>query len=348
MFETLGLDAYGPRLVSLWLGLALGLLFGALAEPTRFCFRRGLAGPAGERRCAMGLWLLALAVAVLGTQAATVTGWIELGGHRFLAPDAPLPAIALGGVIFGCGMVLTRGCPARLTVLAATGNLRAAMVVVLVAVVALASLRGILAPLRLWLSEATLPLGEGVSLTALPGGVAMGAALIVVPALVFAARSGIGPREALAGVAIGALVPLAWAGTSVVLQDSFDPIPVEAISYTGPAAETLFWSVAATAIAPGFGVGLVGGTLIGAFLAALVGGRLRWQSFSTPAETGRYLAGAAMMGLGGVLAGGCTIGAGLSGIATLSVAALTALLSIAFAACVTDRITGRLSDASAA
>ena len=348
MFETLGLDAYGPRLVSLWLGLALGLLFGALAEPTRFCFRRGLTGPAEERRYAMGLWLLALAVAVIGTQAAVATGWIELAGHRFLAPDAPLPGIALGGLVFGCGMVLTRGCPARLTVLAATGNLRAATVVVLVAVVALASLRGVLAPLRMWLSGVTLPMGEGISLAALPGGTATGAALIVVPALLFAARSGIGLREALAGVAIGALVPLAWAGTSVVLQDSFDPIAVEAISFTGPVAETMFWTVAASAIAPGFGVGLVGGTLAGAFLAALLGGRLHWQSFSTPAETGRYLAGAAMMGLGGVLAGGCTIGAGLTGLSTLSLAALTAILSIALSASLTDRVAGRLRGASAA
>ena len=152
----------------------------------------------------------------------------------------------------------------------------------------------------------------------------------------------------MAGAILGALVPLAWAGTSVVLQDTFDPIPVEAISYTGPVAETIFWTVAATAIAPGFGVGLVGGTLAGAFLAALAGGRLRWQSFSTPAETGRYLAGAAMMGLGGVLAGGCTIGAGLSGVSTLSLAALTAILSIALAACLTDRVAGRLRGASAA
>jgi uncharacterized membrane protein YedE/YeeE len=43
---------------------------------------------------------------------------------------------------------------------------------------------------------------------------------------------------------------------------------------------------------------------------------------------GRSLSGAALMGVGGVFAGGCTVGAGLSGVATLSVAALLALGSI--------------------
>jgi uncharacterized membrane protein YedE/YeeE len=54
-------------------------------------------------------------------------------------------------------------------------------------------------------------------------------------------------------------------------------------------------------------------------------GRFAWEGFESPAQMGRSLSGAALMGVGGVFAGGCTVGAGLSGVATLSVAALIAL-----------------------
>ena len=129
--------------------------------------------------------------------------------------------------------------------------------------------------------------------------------------------------------ALGALVPAAWVGTGFVLLDEFDPIALEGLSFTAPWAETLFWSMAASLTAPGFGTGLIGGVLAGAFIAALVSGRFAWEGFDSPPQMGRSLSGAALMGVGGVMAGGCTVGAGLSGVATLSVAALLALGSIA-------------------
>jgi uncharacterized membrane protein YedE/YeeE len=125
------------------------------------------------------------------------------------------------------------------------------------------------------------------------------------------------------------LVPLAWVGTGLVLYDDFDPIAMESLAFTSTWADTLFWSVASTSIPAGFGVGLVGGVLLGSLVSALTSGRFQWQSFGSPRETGRYLAGAALMGVGGVLAGGCTVGAGLSGVPTLSIAALLALGAIA-------------------
>ena len=78
----------------------------------------------------------------------------------------------------------------------------------------------------------------------------------------------------------------------------------------------------------GFGVGLIGGVLVGAFLSAATRSELSLVSFADSRETLRYGAGGVLMGVGGVLAGGCTIGAGLSGVSTLSVAAILALLSI--------------------
>ena len=141
MFETFGFEEITARQLAIALGLALGLAFGALAEITRFCVRRGLVGPAADRRPALGVWLMALATAVIGTQAALTSGVISFDAHRFLAPDLPWLAIVAGGLIFGAGMVLTQGCVSRLTVLSGTGNLRALTVLLVFAFVAHATLK---------------------------------------------------------------------------------------------------------------------------------------------------------------------------------------------------------------
>lgn len=340
MFETLGFDTLTAPQVAVYFGLALGLAFGALAEVTRFCFRRGLVGPMQERRPALAAWLTALAVAILGTQGAVAAGWISFAGHRFLSPDLPWAAVLLGGLLFGAGMVLTRGCASRLTVLAGSGNLRAALVLVVFALTAQATLKGVLAPLRQALGTLTLPLGEAAALPA-PWAVALALAL-----LAWAALSGARRAHLAGAAALGLLVPLGWVGTGYVLHDDFDPIAFESLSFTAPAADTLFWTAASSAVPARFGVGLFGGVLVGAAALALISGRFRWQSLESPAQTGRYLAGAVLMGFGGVLAGGCTVGAGLAGVPTLGIPALLALGAIAAGAIATDRALARFSESS--
>ena len=311
MFEQFGFETTTPQQAAVWFALAVGVIFGILGQITKFCFRRSLIGE--DRRAAKGVWLTALAFAVLGTQVAVAMGWISFAEHRFMVPDVPYLAIGIGGLLFGAGMVLTRGCISRLTILAGSGNLRAALVVVVFAVVAHATLKGVLAPMRVALGSVTLGLGDYVSLAALPGGVMLWGNRWT--HLVMAAM-------------IGLLVPLAWVGTGFILFDAFDPIAMESLSFTSPSADALFWVVASSSIPAGFGVGLLGGVALGACASSLIFGGFGWQSFETPAQTGRYLAGAALMGVGGVLAGGCTLGAGLSGVPTLSLAAILAIVMI--------------------
>lgn len=334
MFESFGFETLTAPQAAVFYALILGALFGLLAERTKFCFRRGLVGE--DRKQAMGVWVTALAVALAGTQGAVALGWITLEDHRFLAADLPVLAIVLGGLLFGAGMVLTRGCVARLTVLGASGNLRALTVLIVFAVVAHASMKGILAPLRTALSGVTVPLGG-----ALPGNPLVWTALLVIGLLALALRSGNRGLPLAGGALIGLLVPLGWVGTGFVLYDDFDPVALESLSFTAPFADALFWTIASTAISANFGVGLIGGVLAGALVSALVFGSFRWQSFSAPRETGRYLAGAVLMGTGATLAGGCTVGAGLSGIPTLSVAAIVTLGSIAVGALAVNAGLGR-------
>jgi len=322
MFESLGFETLTAPQAAVWFALAIGAVFGGLAQITRFCLRRAVVGE--DRKQAAGVWLTALAVAVLGTQFAVAQGVISFADHRFMAADLPVLAIIAGGLMFGIGMVLTRGCISRLTVLTGAGNLRAALVLIVFAITAHAALKGLLAPVRTTLGSVTLPLESA----ALPGNPLIWSALIAAAALIFALRSGNRLTTLALAALIGALVPLAWVGTGFVLYDDFDPIAMQSLSFTSPAADSIFYTVASTAVSANFGAGLLGGVIVGALIAALLSGSFQWQSFTSPRQTGRYMAGAVLMGLGGVLAGGCTVGAGLAGIPTLSLAAALALASI--------------------
>jgi len=185
----------------------------------------------------------------------------------------PLLAIIFGGIMFGVGMVLTRGCISRLVVLTGTGNIRAFIVFIVFAITAHATLKGIFAPIRVWLGSFTLNL-----------------------------------------VFIGLLVPLSYLGTGFILFDEFDPIQLESLSFTSPSSDLLFWTIASSAIPAGFGVGLLGGVLLGSFISAITRNEFKWITFENQQQTKQYLIGASLMGSGGVLAGGCTVGAGLSGV----------------------------------
>ena len=331
MFETFGFETLTAPQAAVWFGLALGLAFGALAEVTRFCFRRAIVGTPDQRRPALGIWLTALAMAILGTQAAVAAGLISFDDHRFHATEVPWLAIVLGGGMFGAGMVLTRGCASRLTVLAGSGNLRAALVLVVFAVTAHATMKGVLAPLRQSLGTVTADVG----LSALPQ--AAGLALAGL-ALLFALRSGARPGVLIGAAVLGLLAPLGWVGTGFILYDDFDPVAFESLAFTAPAGDGLFWLVAASSIPARFGVALIGGVLAGAAVLSLLSGRFAWQSFESPAQTGRYMAGAVLMGVGGVLAGGCTVGAGLSGVPTLGLSAMLAVAAIAVGGLAADRL----------
>lgn len=341
MFETINLfffDLAGidltPRHGAIAFGLILGLAFGVLAEVTRFCLRRAVAGERSARAPAAAVWLTALASALIGTQIAVAQGLVSFSDHRFLATDLPLAAIVIGGLLFGAGMVLTRGCASRLTVLAGTGNLRAVLVLLVFAIAAHAALKGVLAPAVSALSAVTLPLAQA----SLPGAPLFWGVIAAGIAAAAIWRAQLPPRDVFLAALLGLLVPAGWVGTGYVLLDEFDPITFESLAFTSAAANTLFWSVAATSIPAGFGTGLLFGVLLGAAISARLGGRFAWQSFETPRQTGRYMAGAVLMGVGGVLAGGCTIGAGLSGVPSLSIAALLALAAIAAGGALTGRI----------
>ena len=325
------------RTLHIALGSLNGLIFGIAAQVSRFCIRRAIVGSGQDRQQAGAVWLTALATAVFAFAVAQATGFVDLSGHRFWAAELPVAAIVLGGLMFGAGMILTRGCISRLTVLSASGNLRAVFVLIVFAVIAHATLKGVLAPARVAIGSVTVDAPFG-TVFELPGLVWALVALAVVAAGYAVFRATPKTTHVIAAVVIGLLPVLGWVGTSTLLMDEFDPLPVQSIAFTLPFTDSLFWGIASSALPATFGVGLVGGVLLGAFLSAAARGELKLQSFEDGRQTVRYISGAALMGVGGVFAGGCTVGAGLSGSASLSLAALLALLSIVVGAIATRQI----------
>lgn len=336
------IDALGEPAVFALAGVVAGIIFGISAEQSRFCLRAAAVEVAratlGSR---MAVWLLTFSTALLWTQAMHTMGIIDLGSSRWLASPGTLSGAIVGGVVFGIGMILARGCPGRLLVLGATGNLRAILSGLVFAVVAQMSLEGALSPIREFISggwitkgpnpnilwELNMPSGSGIVI-----GIAFAAL-----ALVIAYRNRVSWVTLLFGCGVGFSVAVGWFLTYTLAQTSFDPVPVGSLTFSGPSADTLMYLLSADSPLE-FDVGLIPGVAVGAFVSALMAGRLIWQGWDGARSMQRYLAGAALMGFGAMTAGGCTIGAGVTGGSTFALTAWVALVSMWLAGMAADRL----------
>ena len=325
------LDRFGEPAVMCVVGLLVGLLFGAAALHSRFCLRAATVevtdGRPGPR---MTIWLVAFFAALLSVQVAILWGVLDTSSARQLAATGSVSGAIIGGVIFGIGMILARGCVSRLLVLSATGNLRAIITGLVVTIVAQASLRGALAPARdslatLW----TVPGGEMRSILVALGlnieVMAAVAAVALVLALILGLRQRVAISELLAAALVGLAVFAGWAATHAVAQASFEVIQVQSVTFTGPSTDTLMALVGAPDVIPSFGLGLVPGVFTGALIAAWIKGEARIQRFDADTPMERYLVGGVLMGFGSMLAGGCAVGAGMAG---GSILALTAWIAV--------------------
>lgn len=312
-------------------GFVIGLLFGAAAQASRFCLRsaciefwRGSLGPK------VAVWLLVFGFALLLVQAQIAAGTLSVTDIRQLSSGGTLSGALIGGLMFGVGMILARGCASRLLVLSATGNLRALVAGLVVTVVAQAALSGVLSPLREGLSRlwVVAPPVRNLMLH-LPeyGGLVIGAATVGLAAYL-CWRERLGWWSAATGALVGAAVAAGWAFTSALSKVSFTPVTVGSVTFTGPSADTLMALITTPTLTPEFGLGLVPGVFAGSFLMSVVRGEFKVQTFDLETGTRRYLVGAALMGFGGMLAGGCAVGAGVTGGSVMSLTAWVALAAM--------------------
>ncbi|QKV17589.1 YeeE/YedE family protein [Oricola thermophila] len=344
------IDAIGEPATFAVIGLALGLAFGVLAERTGFCTRSAaLELSNGKPGRMLPLWLVAFAAAILATQALVAAGAVDLSDTRFFGTAQSLSGAVIGGTLFGGGMVLTRGCASRLLVLGSSGNLRAVFSIAVIAVVAWATYQGPLVPIRNSVAGLLMTSSIGTNdLAAVTGtgaytGLGAGLLLAILAGTVAVLR-GLPVLQAIAGIAIGGLIAAGWYLTYHFSLQVFEPVQADSLSFMRPLANTL--NFAASGGDESFlsmDVGLFAGTVLGALAASILSGSFRIRTFAEPGTPHwlRYAAGSVLMGFGGILAVGCTIGAGFTGGAVMAISSLFALASMILSAMITDRLVDR-------
>ena len=320
--------------------LAIGLIYGSVGLLSGFCLMSGMRGwlAEGDGRL-IRTYALAIGVAVAATQAMATAGLVDIGKSIYLQPSFSAPVMFLGGLLFGYGMVLSNGCGSRALVLLGRGNLRSFLVVIVLAIFAQMTLKGLIAPTRIAMvgaTQATATTNSVPALFAVAGLTAtaarMLAASVVAAALIIFAfahpafrRS---PGQIAAGLVVGLLVAGGWFATGWLGADDFNPAPVTSLTFIAPIADALQYIMLSTGSTLNFGIVTVFGVFAGSLATALLTGRFQLEGFQSPRHMLRSGSGAALMGVGGVMAFGCSVGQGLTGFSTLALASLVAFAGI--------------------
>lgn len=349
MLESL-IETYGESTVLAAGGAMVGLLFGFFAQRSRFCLRAAVIDfwhmRFGEK---LSIWLLTFSSAVIAVQLLVLMGWLQSDNARQISATGSLSGALLGGLLFGVGMILTRGCASRLLVLSANGNLRALLAGLIFAVTAQASLGGVLSPLREEMAS-WWTIDGGVSRDILASlelnhvaGLVFGVIWAIAALYFVRLNQNISKWIWIASIGTGLMVAAAWGFTQLVLNHSFDAIQIQGLTFSGPSAEWLMRVVDTPTAEFGFDAGMLPGVFLGSLIGAWVGKDLKLEGFKDGYSMRRYIAGAVLMGFGSMLAGGCAVGAGITGGAIFAVTAWVTLVGMWLGAGVTDwLIDGRL------
>lgn len=325
-------------------GFTLGALIGAASRWAQFCTLGAIADAVivGDHR-RLRAWILAIAVAIMGTQVLHLSGTADIGQSVYLrGPFGWLGALT-GGAIFGFGMALVGTCGYGTLIRLGGGDLRALIDLGTLGIFAYLTLSGPLAYVRTVvieradLTSSTLGSPGIPELLVLVSGLSEDAARSIVTVLIagsllyfcFRDQSFRSCRkEMTAAVVMGLAVCAAWLITGYLGHDEFDPKPPVSFTFVRPLGDSVLYAMLSSGMALNFGIASVAGVLLGAHLVARVKNELHREGFDGDKEMARHLTGSAFMGIGGVLALGCTIGQGMSGISTLALSAPLALVAI--------------------
>ncbi|MDE2578868.1 MAG: YeeE/YedE family protein [Hyphomicrobiales bacterium] len=337
------IDLVGDRNALALGGFVIGILFGAMAQRSRFCLRAATLevahGQAGER---LAIWLFVFATALIATQCLIVFGLFDTGAVRQLNNRGSLSGSIIGGLMFGCGMTLTRACGSRMLVLSATGNLRALLSGLVFAVVAQMARDGALSNVRASINGWWTVSADSRDLLAIfhmgHGGAIAFSLLWLALGVIIALRIRLHIGKWVAALGVGAMVAAAWAFNYAMSTSSFEMAPVHSLSFTSPSADVLMYTLQPPGGGLSFDLGLIPGVFVGAFLGGAYGGDLKIEGFENGAAMRRYIIGGCLMGFGGVLAGGCAVGAGVSGASVFALTAWIVLWSMWIGAVITDRL----------
>ena len=334
--------------------LVTAIVMGVVANKTNFCTMGAVSdwvnmGDTGRLRA----WLLAIAVAVLGVTLLEASGKATIGTGTF--PPYRTPNLAwlryiLGGLMFGVGMTLASGCGNKTLVRIGGGNLKSLVVLAIASVCAYAMLwtnlydtlfGSMMSATTINLAaagKASQALGDLTGVGNLAFGLALAVALI---GFAFSSSDFRGNFDhILGGVVIGAAVVVGWyvtGGTMGAAWKEFadfadvKPLRVETQSFTfmspmGDLARYVMNPVDTSLI--NFGIVALVGVILGSLLYSLVSRSFRIEWFVNAGDFLNHAVGAVLMGIGGVLSMGCTIGQGITGVSTLALGSVLTLIAI--------------------
>ncbi|MCX7150569.1 MAG: YeeE/YedE family protein [Rhodocyclales bacterium] len=314
----------------------------------------------------MRAWLLAIAVAVIGTNALAYAGYLDLTKTTYTGNVFPWMAYIVGGACFGAGMTLASGCGNKTLVRVGSGNLKSLVVMVFFSLSALMTMKGILGVVRLKVLQVpafTLSFDQGQTLPAVLGSLGgldpktmqlVTTGIIGLALLIFVFKDSEFRNHLdnnLAGVLIGLVIIGGWYVTGHLgLAENPDTLELsyfgtnsrlaESMTFTGPVAFSVellsYWSDTGKAMT--FGIAATFGVILGSFLYSVISNSFRLEHFSSTDDMLRHILGGVLMGFGGVCATGCTIGQGLTGVSTLALGSFLAFFSIVAGAAITMKI----------
>ena len=350
-----------PHLEVLLSVLAIALVLGATAAKTNFCTMGAVSDWVNMGETSrMRAWLLAMAVALAGVLVMEASGLIDLSAPTFppyRTANFAWPRYVLGGLMFGAGMTLASGCGYRTLVRIGGGNLKSVVVLAVAAVAAYLMVWTDFYVLAFgWLTPATIDLSQfGIkdqSLDSLFGalfGSGHSTALhLVIGILVVAALAGFafisrdfrsGADNVVAGLVIGAAVAAGWFITGGPLGAAWKDwasmadtppsrVEVQSFTFISPMADLAHYLQSpANLWLINFGVTALIGVILGSFLYAVGTRRFRIEWFASTQDAVNHVIGGLLMGIGGVLAMGCTVGQGITGVSTLAFGSILATIS---------------------
>jgi uncharacterized membrane protein YedE/YeeE len=330
------MEYYSVGLMAALVGLAGGTVMGMSVRLGDFCTLGAIESAVyGDDQTRIRMWGVALGVAIFGTFLLATYGGLKIEKSFYHSIQWNPLASIFGGLMFGYGMAYAGNCGFSALARIGGGDLRAMIVAIVMAIFSGMTLGGPLAYIR----EAVFPQkaasgGQGFGalisdLTGLPVLVVAG----IVAAVFLGWGLSYGPlRKArtslIWAVIVGLAIVSGWWGTSLIADDSLGAIDVQSHSFTAPLGRTMSYIMTSTAGGLNFSIGSVIGVIFGGFLGSLIKGHFRWEACEDPQELGRQMFGAALMGIGGVVALGCSVGQGLSAFSTLAYSAPVTLIAI--------------------
>ncbi|KMK66148.1 YeeE/YedE family protein [Puniceibacterium sp. IMCC21224] len=328
------LDHISEPLLIAVIGFGGGMLLGLAARLGRFCTLGAIedllyGGNSDRAR----MWGVAIGVAIVLTFGLALAGFLDLRTTLYLSQGwSPLASI-VGGLVFGYGMALAGNCGYGALARLGGGDLRSFVIVLVMGVSAYATLNGPLAALRVVLFQpdgSTTPPGIA-HLTADLSGLSPEFIGVAVGLVLLALLIGSGPvrlSRFLWAAVVGLAVASGWAGTYWVASHGFADTPVMSHTFSAPVGQTILYTMTSSGNHLTFGIGSVTGVLAGAFLGSLLRRQFRWEACEDPRELRRQILGAGLMGVGAVVAVGCSIGQGLSAFSVLALSGPVTLAAI--------------------